>query len=227
MPLTVHRASEFAGSAAAFLAERIGDAVTARGECALALAGGSTPRPVYRCLAEIPAVPWGRVSIFFGDERAVPPGHAESNFGMATESLLQRVPVARGRVHRMEAEREDLEAAAAEYGESLPDVLDLLLLGIGDDGHTASLFPGSGALAERQKKVVPTRAPVRPRRRLTITPPVIRDARLTVVLASGSRKAEAVRCALGETGDPMECPARLARGGHWLLDREAAEALEP
>lgn len=226
MRVTVYDPCEFSAAAAAFVAARVGDAVADRGECSLALAGGSTPRPVYRRMADIGAVPWRRVSVFFGDERAVPPDHAESNYRMARESLLRRVPVDPARVFPMEAEREDLEAAARAYEELLPRSLDVLLLGIGEDGHTASLFPGSDALAERHRRVVPTRGPARPHRRLTITPPVIRDARRPVVLATGSRKAEPVRRALEAASDPEECPARLARDGDWLLDREASEALE-
>ena len=199
-----------------------------RGACALCLAGGSTPRPVYEALAEPPlaeTVPWDRVRIFFGDERAVPPDHPESNFRMAGEALIRRVGLSPSSVHRMEAEAEDPERAADRYAALLPEALDILVLGIGADGHTASLFPGSPALRERARRVVPARGPRPPERRLTITPPVIAAARRVLVLAAGSDKAEAVARALKGGATPEEVPARLARDGVWFLDRAAARLL--
>lgn len=191
----------------------------------VALAGGSTPRPAYGCLAVEPDLPWERIRIFFGDERQVPPDHPDSNYRMVEEALLSRLVVPPAAVHRMEGEDPDAEAAAERYAALLPDALDLLILGIGSDGHTASLFPGSPALAERARRVVTSTAPAQPRHRLTITPPVIRAARRIVVLASGAGKAQAVRRALAEPGEPARCPARLARRGTWVLDREAARRL--
>jgi 6-phosphogluconolactonase len=214
--------------AAEWLAAEIGLAVTLRGTCTLCLAGGSTPRPAYEVLAEAPlrdAVPWDVVSVFFGDERAVPPDHPDSNFRMVHEALLGRVGVPPANVHRMEAEATDPDAAADRYAQLLPKALDILVLGIGPDGHTASLFPGSAALGERSRRVVPARAPKPPERRLTITPPVIAAARRVLVLAAGSDKAAAVARVLKGTGSPEEVPARLARDGVWFLDRSAARLL--
>lgn len=226
MTVSVHPPGRFPAAAARVVVDSLRDAVRRRGACSLALAGGSTPRPVHERAAQARRAPWERVTIFFGDERGVPPGHPESNYRMARESLLDRLPVEPARVHRMEAEREDLDDAARRYAALLPDALDVLLLGIGEDGHTASLFPGSEAAAESSRKVVQTRAPVEPRRRLTVTPPVIRAARTRVVLARGASKAAAVQRALDEPGDPADCPARLAAGGHWVLDREAATLID-
>lgn len=195
-------------------------AIERRGAASLALAGGSTPEPVYRRLATRP-LPWDRVDVFFGDERAVPRDDVRSNYRMVRGALLDRLPLPPRSVHRMEAEREDRDEAAAEYAALLPARLDVLLLGIGEEGHTASLFPGSPALDERIRRVVPARAP-EPPDRLTITPPVIEAAAETLVLATGARKAVAVRRALGGDDPVAGCPARLARGGLWLLDRQAA-----
>lgn len=208
------------------LAEVMRASVEARGRCAAALSGGSTPRPVYRRLARVEGLDWSALHVYFGDERAVPPDDPESNYRMAREALLDRVPIPGGQQHRIEAEREDLESAAAEYGRRLPDRLDLLVLGIGADGHTASLFPGSWALDEALRRAVVVDAPRPPTRRVTLTPPVVRSARATVVLAAGEGKAGAVRRALAEEGEVRACPARLARGGTWVLDRAAASELE-
>lgn len=208
------------------LEEVIRSALEARGRCDVALAGGSTPRPVYQRLAETSNLDWSSVHFYFSDERAVPPGHPDSNYRMARESLLDRVPVPAGRRHRIEAERDDLRQVAVEYARDLPDPLDMAVLGIGEDGHVASLFPGSPSLdeAERRTAVVED-APKPPVRRITLTPPALRSARSLVVLAAGRRKAAAVRRALEGDVGVAACPARIARGGIWVLDREAASRL--
>jgi 6-phosphogluconolactonase len=221
-------ATALARLAAEWLAGEIRLCAALRGACALCLAGGSTPRPVYEALAEPPlktTIPWDRVRIFFGDERAVPPDDPQSNFRMVSEALIRRVDLPPGRVHRMEAEADDLQQAADRYAAVLPDALDILVLGIGADGHTASLFPGSAALEERARRVVPVRSPKPPERRLTITPPVIAAARRVLVLAAGKDKAEAVARALRAGATPNEVPARLARDGVWFLDQAAASLL--
>jgi 6-phosphogluconolactonase len=144
---------------------------------------------------------------------------------MVNEALLRRVPIPTANVHRMEGEADDPEEAADRYAAVLPEALDVLVLGVGADGHTASLFPGSPALRERTRRVVPARAPKPPEGRLTITPPVIAAARRFLVLATGSDKAEAVARALKGGGTPDQTPARLARDGVWFLDRAAATLL--
>ena len=187
----------------------------------VALAGGNTPRAVYQALSQM-RLPWDRMDIYFGDERAVPPSDPQSNYRMARETLLDVTPIPPAQIHRMFTERSDLEAAAADYAACLPDRLDLIVLGIGEDGHTASLFPGSPALDERARKVVVVEAPKPPHRRLTVTPPVIASAYAKIVLASGAEKARAVACALSATSEIRECPAQLARDGTWIMDRAAA-----
>ncbi|MGH7593782.1 MAG: 6-phosphogluconolactonase [Gemmatimonadales bacterium] len=218
----------FAATAAARIADFIGSAVAIRGGCSLALCGGATPVPVFRQLVTR-AVPWSEVAIFFGDERAVPPDHPASNFGMARRSLLDHVPVRTDRIHRMEAERTDRVAAAEDYAELLPPHLDVLLLGVGPDGHTASLFPGSAALSETGRRVVavpPPSPPIEPAvGRMTITPPVIDAATQVVVLATGAGKAALLERILEGPSDPVQLPAQLARRGMWILDRAAAVQL--
>lgn len=211
-------------AAAQWLADAIRAAIGARGRCTVALAGGTSPKAVYAALAGL--VNWSKVEIFFGDERAVPPGDPQSNYRVVAETLLSRVRVPPARVHRMEAERPDLEAAATDYARALPERLDVLLLGMGPDGHTASLFPGSPALEEMTRRVVSVLdAPKPPARRLTITPPVIAAARAVAVLATGAEKAAVLARALEGPPAVREVPVQLAARGTWFVDPAAAGLL--
>jgi 6-phosphogluconolactonase len=223
--ITIEPREVLVDTACEWIAESIVAAVTERGGCALALSGGTTPRAIYARLADRAGIQWPMVDVFFGDERCVPPDDAASNYRMASDVLLSRVPVSPDRIHRMEAERADIDAAASEYDHSLPDRMDVLLLGMGADGHTASLFPGAPALGERLRLVVPTVSPVPPVKRLTVTPPVIASARRVVVIVTGAEKAPAVERVFEGTLDPRAVPAQLALAGHWFLDREAASLL--
>jgi 6-phosphogluconolactonase len=225
--LVVERAA-FADSAARRLAAEIRRVLETRERCSLALSGGSTPRPVYRRLAaELPdRETWTRIDVFFGDERCVPPDDPASNYRMAQEALLDLVPVGRSQVHRMEGERSDHGEAARAYAALLPERLDLLVLGLGRDGHIASLFPGSSSLAESRHRVIAVSAPAPPHDRLTITPPVIRDARLTIGLVAGREKADALARVIDGPYAPDLTPGQLARGGLWIADTAAASRLE-
>jgi 6-phosphogluconolactonase len=226
--LVVLERAAFADSAARRLAAEIRRVLESRERCSLALSGGSTPRPVYLSLAaELPdGDPWRRIDVFFGDERCVPPGDPASNYRMVREALLERVPVGRPQVHRMEGERADHDEAARAYEAVLPERLDLLVLGLGDDGHTVSLFPGAPSLAETHRRVIAVSAPTSPRDRLTITPPVIRDARLTIGLVAGTPKADALARVIDGPYAPDRTPGQLARGGLWIADTAAAARLE-
>jgi len=210
-------------------------AAEARGLAALALAGGLTPRSAYRRLAEPgehEGVPWEKVLFFFGDERCVPPDHPDSNARMVRAALLARLPIPAANVFRMAGEDPDPERAAAGYEAELkrelgPEPrLDLVLLGMGADGHVASLFPGSPALEERHRLVsATTGGPPQPRR-LTLTLPAINAARAVLFLVSGGEKAGLVAELLA--GGRQEAPAaRVKPEGevHWLLDREAASRI--
>lgn len=222
-------AEELACTGARHIARAAREAVNSQGHCSLGLAGGSTPRSIYeklRLLPDTEGLPWEEIDFYFGDERCVPPDDDESNYRMARESLLSHPRCTEGRVHRMEAERQDREEVAAVYARLLPDPLDLLLLGMGPDGHTVSLFPGSPALEERRKYVVAVQGPKPPPWRLTITPPVIRSARAVLVLVSGQHKAEALARALEGPLDAAGVPVQLARHGTWIVDRAAASKLK-
>ena len=181
--------------------------------------------PVYHALARRAEIPWDRVDVFFSDERAVPPDAPGSNYRMARESLLDRVALPAENIHRMPADRPDRPEAAAEYDRHLPPALDVLLLGMGGDGHTASLFPHGVALTEQERRVVAITGPIPPVERLTITPAVIVAARAVFVLVTGRDKAATVARAIDGADDPMTLPVQFARGGTWLLDDEAASQL--
>lgn len=203
----------------------IREAIRDRGECFIALAGGNTPRPIYAMLARRSDIDWSKVRFYFGDERCVPPEDPESNFLMAKTSLLDRLDLEEGQVFRMEAERESREEAAKAYCALLPERFDLIHLGMGPDGHTASLFPGDSALDETQRRVVPVYGPKPPPWRLTLTSPVIQRARQVFVFAFGASKAAKVKEAVEGEWNPKEVPIQLALHGVWFLDREAVSEL--
>ena len=227
--VVVEETDSFPRRVAEWLAETMARNLTSSGRCTIALSGGGTPRPVYAALAApdlAGGIDWGKIDVYFGDERAVPPDDRENNYRMATDALLSHVPIPASHVHRIEAERHDLDAAADAYAQVLPEALDVLVLGLGADGHTASLFPGSPALTERRRRVVVVTSPKPPRQRVTITPPVIAAARQVVMLVTGREKAATVARALDtDAPPPSQVPAVLARHGVWFLDPLAAARL--
>ena len=206
-------------------------ALERHGRFRLALSGGRTPERLYRRLASPPLasrVEWNRVEILFSDERDVPPTEPESNYWMARKLLLEPVGARPERIRRMKADASDLEAAAAEYEVHVAAPLDVLLLGVGADGHTASIFPGSPIATERTRRVAAVlNSPRPPRRRLTLTPRAIEEAAEVMVLAAGSDKAEAMVRVFEDGEDVVEVPARLLRHATWLVDRAAAGRLQP
>ncbi len=218
-----------AGEAARFVRDAAQQAVADHGRFALALTGGQTPQALYALLAESgpDALPYDRMEVFWSDERAVPPDHEESNYGLAWKAWLARAPLDLRRIHRIRGE-DDPERAAADYDAELrrvlgnPPRLDLVLLGVGPDGHTASLFGGDAALTS-DRLVAAATAPVPPQRRITFTPRLIEAAARVLVLVTGSDKAETVRRALEEPPSPA-VPASLLRGPGvvWFLDDAAA-----
>jgi 6-phosphogluconolactonase len=232
-------AASLARAAAEHFAALAAEATAVRGRFSVALSGGSTPRATYTLLAsdEFAArVDWPRVHVFWGDERCVPPDRPESNFRLAYETLLSRVPIPSGHIHRAHGELEP-EAAAQAYAEELAaffgspwPCFDLVLLGMGHDGHIASLFPGSAALRETMLPVVAVTAHYqdRPTHRVTLTPPAINAARQVLFLISGASKAGILQEVL--EGPDGRFPAQRIRptSGRltWLVDIAAAGQLK-
>lgn len=215
-------------------------AIAERGRFMIALAGGATPGATYQRLALPPfadRMPWDRTWIFFGDERAVGPDHPESNYRMAFDALLSKVSIPPAQVLRIRGEAEDPEVAASEYARQMAEAFgtrrgevprfDLILLGLGVDGHTASLFPGSPALKEvfRTVAAVHAAAAALPTR-LTLTFPVIATAARVVFLVAGAEKAKAVKAVLVDRAMLPAAMARPADGRlRWIMDRAAASLL--
>jgi 6-phosphogluconolactonase len=223
------------------VAQAAREAVRERGVFTLALSGGDTPRRLYTELAGGAGIDWPSVEFFWGDERPVPPDHPDSNFGMAHAALLAPLGIAADRIHRIEAERADLDAVARDYESELarvlgsapggePPQLDLVLLGIGEDGHVASLFPHTAALRETRRWVVANEVPQRATRRVTITFPLIDRARRVLVLASGEAKAAVLAEVLEGAFDPERLPAQRLRAREsptdWFLEAGAASRLQ-
>ncbi|MFP2926440.1 6-phosphogluconolactonase [Pyxidicoccus sp. 3LG] len=207
-----------AHEAAAWMARSLQDALAVRPRASLALSGGSTPGPAYRALAGM-TLPWERVDLYFVDERFVPPDHADSNYRLVEDTLLRPLRLPSSQVFRMQGEREDRDAAARDYEKTLPPVLDVVLLGLGEDGHTASLFPGHPALEEQTRRVLAVVGPKPPPWRMTLTLPVLNSARSVLNLVAGAGKRDAVRRALA--GD-LSVPAARVTNTQWMLDPAAA-----
>jgi len=238
---------EDAAAAAGVAAERVADIIIHRvagsGGCCLALSGGTTPGQMYRVLAAPPLVekiPWEKVQIFFGDERDVPQDHVENNYRMVTRALLDHVPIPLTQVHPMPADCRDMAAAAEQYeklirrlvpaeGDDTPR-FDLILLGLGGEGHVASLFPDTPALEEKTRLVVAQFVPVIGRNRMTVTFPLINAARNVLFLVTGPDKAEAVAAVLSDDQQRRArypgSRVRPERGRLWfVLDAHAARKL--
>lgn len=210
-------------------------AIEERGIFRVALSGGSTPKQVYPLLLEPErrdAVDWARVELFWGDERSVPPDHPESNFGVAYQMLIAQLPSIRpDRVHRMPAEAPDITAAALSYESELrlafgargaePPAFDLIWLGMGPDGHTASLFPNTEALTESERWVVANHVEAQDTWRMTLTYPVLNAARQVLFVVTGADKADALR-AIRAGGSGL--PAEEVKGPRveWLVDAAAS-----
>ncbi len=219
-----------AAAAASWLSERSAAANPFR----IAVSGGTTPRFLYEALASSTYrdhIDWTGWHLFFGDERAIPPDEPRSNYRLLHDALLSKVRVPAAQVHRMEAERADLDAAAAAYATLLeneagaPPRLDVVLLGVGEDGHTASLFPGTPALAITDAWVARGRAPTEPVDRITLTLPVLNAADNVAFLVTGPGKADALRGVIEGS-----VPAALVRPRDgrllWFLDAAAARSLD-
>jgi 6-phosphogluconolactonase len=232
----MHTAAAAADEAARHVAEIARSAVALRGRFLVALSGGSTPRAMHARLVEAhaAAVDWSRVEFYWSDERLVPPDHPDSNYRMARETLLDPLAIAPDRVHRARGEGGAPSAVAEDYARAIAagvpaehgvPVFDLVLLGMGGDGHTASLFPFTDALDANDRWVVPNVAPRAPVDRVTLTFPVIFAARAVRVVVTGADKADALGEVLQGPSDPRRLPAQRlveARGDLcWIVDGAA------
>jgi 6-phosphogluconolactonase len=234
-------ASDLAAAAAGDVAGIVSAVVARRNACTLALTGGGIARRVYEALAagHRTSVPWHRVHFFWGDERHVPPDHPDSNFKMANDTLLRPLGTAGDHIHRIPAELADAAAAADAYDTTLRTFFgvsegalpsfDLLLLGMGDDGHVASLFPGSDAVHSRDRLVLAPWAPHLGAYRITLSLPVLNAAAAVRLVVSGSKKADVLRRVLEEPREPATLPAQgvQPQSGDlvWMVDRQAAAGL--
>jgi 6-phosphogluconolactonase len=224
--LVTAAADEFVASAAT--------AVSERGRFTVALSGGNTPKPIYERLATpgyADRIDWSATHVLWGDERCVPPDDERSNYRMAREALLAHVPIPEGNVHRMRGE-DPPEAAARSYETELRELLgaepiDLVHLGMGDNGHTASLFPGLPGVSEREHLVLAQYVEVVGMWRLTMTPPVLRAARRATFLVSGPSKAEMLARVLDGPRQPVVLPSQSIDTADWLVDAPAAKQLKP
>jgi 6-phosphogluconolactonase len=236
-----------ARSALEILDRELRPAALARAKVGLAISGGHTPEGVFRMLA-LPTMQgwpvWPTLHVFWVDERAVPPDDVDSNYRLAWDSFLSRAPIDPARVHRMRGEAPDLDAEARRYEEELGEwaglgtpasgevpKLDVVLLGLGPDGHTASLFPGSPALAENQRWTVAAPGPPPHPRRLTLTLPMLNAAHAVVFLVTGKDKADVVRQAITGSATVETIPASAVQPAdgrlYWVMDEAAAARLDP
>jgi 6-phosphogluconolactonase len=233
-------AAELAREAARRFAELAESFTNDAGRFTVALSGGSTPKAMFQILAEKPfadSLPWPSIYFFWGDERCVSPDHAESNYRMANETLLSKVPVPRENIFRIPAEDEDHERAAAIYSETLqtffaeerPD-FDLVFLGMGADGHTASLFPGTTALCADGGVAAANSVDKLQSWRITLTADAINKARNAIFLVAGADKAPALKEVIKGARNSKQYPSQLIKPSHgallWMIDEAAAKLLQ-
>ncbi len=227
--------------AAQYIVRVAQEAITSHRRFTIALSGGSTPKKLYALLAEEPyrsQIDWSVVDIFWSDERCVPPSDSESNYLMAQQVLLSKIPIPANQIHRMPADQTDRDAASYAYtlemqqtigSESVPS-FDLIQLGMGPEGHTASLFPGQPSLHEQQRLVMPVTVPKPPPPRLTFTPRLLNAASHVLFLVTGAEKQDAVKAVLEGEFQPDEYPAQIVKPTKgevtWMLDTSAAGKLQ-
>ena len=219
------------------------EAAAARGAFTIALSGGSTPKMLYALLAENPALrnslPWDKMKVFFGDERHVGPGRADSNFQMASDTILSKVPLQPEQIHRIKGEYPDTAQAAVEYEATIQREFalqtgefprfDLVLLGMGSEGHTLSLFPGTKALHETQRIVTRNWVGKLYTERITLTAPAANNAANIIFMITGADKACALKAVLEGPHEPEQLPAQMIQPSNgklsWLADQAAGSML--
>lgn len=235
----VDDAEALAHTAAKLFADEARKAVALHGQFLVLLAGGETPRHTYELLARQPyrsMVPWSAVQFFWGDDRCVPLHDFRSNFAMARRTMLDHLPVQRSQIHPIHCVGASAQKAAAEYElglkgffEGAPPRFDLVLLGLGDDGHTVSLLPGSAALSETKRWAAVTKRAEESFSRVTLTLPILNQVKTVVFLVSGNAKAAMLKNVLGGHGGSTPYPAELIKPTsgdvRWLVDRQAAQGI--
>ncbi|GAC1398143.1 MAG: 6-phosphogluconolactonase [Ktedonobacteraceae bacterium] len=227
--------------AASYIVRVANESITAHKRFTIALSGGSTPKKLYGLLTEEPyrsQIDWTLVDIFWSDERCVPPDDAESNYHMAQQVLLSKIPISAHQIHRMPADQADRDAASYAYTLEMQQTIgsdgvpgfDLIQLGMGPEGHTASLFPHQPSLHEQQRLVMPVTVPKPPPPRLTFTPRLLNAAAHVLFLVTGAEKQDAVKAVLEGEFQPKEYPAQIVQPTKgevtWMLDSAAAEKLQ-
>ena len=227
-------------AAARHVVQVANEALAVHGHFTIALSGGSTPKKLYSLLALEPyckQIDWTKAEIFWSDERCVPPDDAESNYRLAHEVMLSKLPIPASQIHRMPANQSDRVVAAIAYEQELRRVFDtdgipsfdLIQLGLGPEAHTASLFPHQASLRETQRLVLYVTVPKPPPPRLTLTPSILNAAKHVLFLVTGAEKANAVRAVLEGDYQPEEYPAQIVRPTQgeesWMLDTAAASGL--
>lgn len=227
--------------AAQYIVRVAQESIAAHRRFTLALSGGSTPKKLYGMLAEEPyrsQIDWSAVDIFWSDERCVPTDDAECNFLMAQQVLFSKIPIPANQIHRMPADKDDRDAASYAYTLEMQQVFgtdgvpsfDLIQLGMGPEGHTASLFPHQPSLHEQQRLVMPVTVPKPPPPRLTFTPRLINAAAHVLFLVTGAEKQDAVKAVLEGRFQPDEYPAQIVKPTKgeitWMLDAAAADKLQ-
>ena len=231
-------ADELSRAAAELFVTLAVQAIRERGRFLVALSGGSTPMALYRLLAREP-IDWTRIHVFWGDERLVPPEDAENSYGQAREALLKHIPIPTENIHRVASELDPV-AAARDYASILREFaappldwprFDLVLLGLGEDGHTASLFPGSPVDATEPVIAVTAQYQGRPARRVTLTPPVFNAARQVIFLVTGANKAVTLKGVFSDYNSSEQIPAKRIQPADgqvtWLVDKAAGKEIKP
>jgi 6-phosphogluconolactonase len=242
MSVVVYPDSDTLSHAAAQYVVRVAqEAIASHGRFTFALSGGSTPKKLYELLAQEPyrsQIDWALIEIFWSDERCVPPESVDSNFLLAQQALLSKVPIPASQIHRMPAEMEDRDAASLLYTRTMQEAFgtdgvpafDLMQLGMGPEGHTASLFPHQPSLHEQQRLVMPVSVPKPPPPRLTFTPRILNASLHVLFLVTGEEKADAVQAVLESEYQPDEYPAQIVKPSKgevtWMLDAAAASKLQ-
>jgi len=227
MLVATQTAEEVAREAASRIAKVLRETLKKSGKASLALSGGETPRATYAQLAREEGIAWSAVDVLFVDDRAVSPDHPRSNYRMIKESLIDPVRIPADRVHRMKGDAPDLEKAAREYEEIVKarSPIDVMVLGVGDDGHTASMFPGEPTIDISDRKVAMVPAKGDREARITLTAPVIVETRAVFILAVGGKKTDALDRIWSVSGKKKDTPARVIREIRgsitWIIDKAA------